>query len=46
MLVGVFDEEDELIWALGFLVFLLALTSFLRPSPLVETHGAGGLSQL
>ena len=23
MLVGVFDEEDELIWALGFLVFLL-----------------------
>ena len=22
-LVGVFDEQDELIWALGFLVFLL-----------------------
>ena len=24
-LVGVFDEQDELIWALGFLVFLLGL---------------------
>jgi len=23
MLVGVFDEQDELIWALGFLLFLL-----------------------